>query len=149
MKHVASVYTPVVFKLFNCELWLTWDCELHKDGEVGFVVKYKVISSRKSRQHVVQFDSLASTVMCSCNKFEFVGILCAYALKVLSLPNCKRVPNQYIFKRWTKDANDGSTMNNCMVGPYDQNADVGSHYNLLLKLYSNLAARAALTNESL
>ncbi|KAK4597711.1 hypothetical protein RGQ29_015290 [Quercus rubra] len=51
LKHAVSVYTPAVFKLFNCELWLTWDCELHKDGEVGFVVKY--ISPRKSRQHIV------------------------------------------------------------------------------------------------
>ena len=94
LKHATCVYTPVVFKLlFNCELWLTWDCELHKDGEVGLVVKYKVISPHKSRQHIVQFDSLAFIVMCSCNKFEFVGILCAHALKVLSLQNCNRVPN--------------------------------------------------------
>ena len=69
LKHAASVYTPTVFKLFNCGLWLTWDCDLYKDGEVGFVVKYKVNSPRKSHQHIVQFDSLASTVMCSCNKF--------------------------------------------------------------------------------
>ncbi|XP_075648610.1 protein FAR1-RELATED SEQUENCE 5-like [Castanea sativa] len=149
LKHAASVYTPAVFKLFNRELWLTWDCELHKEGEVGSVVKYKVISPRKSRQHIVQFDSLASTVMCSCNKFEFVGILCAHALKVLSFQNCKRVPNQYILKRWTKDAKVGSAMKNYMhVGPRDQNADVGSRYKVLLKLYSNLAARAALTDET-
>ena len=89
LKHATSVYTPAVFKLFNLELWLTWDCELHKEGEVGSVIKYKIISPRKSHQHIVQFDSLASTVMCSCNKFEFVGILCAHALKVLSLQNVK------------------------------------------------------------
>ena len=34
------------------------------------------------------------------------------------------------------------------VGPHDQNADVGSRYKVLLKLYSNLVARAALTDES-
>ncbi|XP_075674787.1 protein FAR1-RELATED SEQUENCE 5-like [Castanea sativa] len=149
LKHAASVYTPAVFKLFNRELWLTWNCELHKEGEVGSMVKYKVISPRKSHQHIVQFDSLASTVMCSCNKFEFVEILCAHALKVLSLQNCKRVPNQYILKRWTKDAKVGSAMKIFMhVGPRDQNADVGSRYKVLLKLYSNLAARAALTDET-
>ena len=93
LKYAASVYTPAVFKLFNRELRLSWDCELHKEGEVGSVVKYKVISLCKSHQHIVQFDSLASTVMCSCNKFEFVGILCAHDVKVLSLQNCKRVPN--------------------------------------------------------
>ena len=46
LKHAASVYTPAVFKLFNRGLWLTWDCDLHKDGEIGSVVKYKVISPR-------------------------------------------------------------------------------------------------------
>ena len=71
---------------------------MHKEGEVGFVAKYKVISPRKSRQHIVQFNSLTSTMICSCNKFEFAGILCAHALKVFSLQNCKRVPNQYILK---------------------------------------------------
>ena len=68
---------------------------------------------------------------------------------MLSLQNCKRVPNQYILKRWTKDAKVGSTMKTYMhVGPHDQNADVGSRYKVLLKLYSNLAARAVLTDET-
>ena len=68
---------------------------------------------------------------------------------MLSLQNCKRAPNQYILKRWTKDANVGSAMKNYMhVGPHDQNADVGSHYKVLLKLYSNLAARVVLTGET-
>ena len=68
---------------------------------------------------------------------------------MLSLQNYKRVPNQYILKKWTKDAKVGSTMKNYMhVGPHDQNADVGSRYKVLLKLYSNLVARAALTDET-
>ena len=69
--------------------------------------------------------------------------------KSLISSNCKRVPNQYILKRWTKDANAGSAMKNYMhVRPHDQNADVGSRYKVLLKLYSNLVARAALTDET-
>ena len=67
---------------------------------------------------------------------------------MLSLQNCKRVPNQYILKMWTKDANDGFAINNYMcVRPHDENVDVGS-YKVLLKLYSNLVARVALTDES-
>ena len=42
---------------------------------------------------------------------DLVEILCTHSLKVLSLQNCKRVPNQYILKRWTKDANVGSAIN--------------------------------------
>ena len=40
-------------------------------------------------------------------------------------------------------------MNNYMrVGPHDQNANMGSRYKVLFKLYFNLATRAALTDES-
>ena len=39
-------------------------------------------------------------------------------------------------------------MNNYMcIGPHDQNADVGSCYKVLLKLYSNLVTRAELIDE--
>ena len=39
-------------------------------------------------------------------------------------------------------------MNNYMcIGPHDQNADVGSRYKVLLKLYSNLVTRAELIDE--
>ena len=34
------------------------------------------------------------------------------------------------------------------VGPHDKNADVGSRYRVLLKFNSNLAASAALTEET-
>ena len=40
-------------------------------------------------------------------------------------------------------------MNNYMrVGPNDQNANMGSRYKVLFKLYFYLATRAALTDES-
>ena len=87
------------------------------------LTKYKVIPPSKHCQHIVEYDSSASTVMCSCKKFEFVGILCAHALKLLSLQNFKRVLDQYIFKMWKNDAKDGFAINTCMcVGLHDQNA---------------------------
>lgn len=53
---------------------------------------FKFFPSGKSHQLVVEYDSSTSTVTCSCKKkVEFVGILCAYALKVLSLQNFKRL----------------------------------------------------------
>ena len=87
------------------------------------LTKYKVIPPSKHCQHIVEYDSSASTVMCSCKKFGFVGILCAHDLKLLSLQNFKRVLDQYIFKMWKKDAKDGFAINTCMrVGLHDQNA---------------------------
>ncbi|CAN0858876.1 hypothetical protein LINGRAHAP2_LOCUS7494 [Linum grandiflorum] len=40
-------------------------------------------------------------------KFNFVGILCAHALKALERKNIKQVPKHYLLKRWTRDAKDG------------------------------------------
>jgi zinc finger SWIM domain-containing protein 3 len=41
---------------------------------------------------------LESSVKCSCKKFEFAGILCSHALKVLDINNIKSVPQMYILK---------------------------------------------------
>ena len=87
------------------------------------MTKYKVIPPGKHCQHNVEYDSLTSTVICSCKKFEFAGILCANALKVLSLQNFKRVLDQYILKMWKNNAKDGSAIITCMhVGLHDPNA---------------------------
>uniref|UniRef100_A0A7N2LPW2 Protein FAR1-RELATED SEQUENCE n=1 Tax=Quercus lobata TaxID=97700 RepID=A0A7N2LPW2_QUELO len=55
-----------------------------------------------------------------------------------------------VFGRYNTFAVDFSSCvyNHDYEGPHDQNANVGSRYKVLLKLYSNLAARVALTDES-
>jgi len=49
-------------------------------------------------------DALDGSGSCSCKKFEAVGIQCCHVLKVLDLKNIKGLPEQYILKRWRKDA---------------------------------------------
>ncbi|XP_058210025.1 protein FAR1-RELATED SEQUENCE 5-like isoform X1 [Rhododendron vialii] len=110
LKHAASMYTPDVFVLFQRELSKAHDCNLKKFGESGTVTKYDVSPYGKDDQHhLVTFDSSADMVLCSCKKFEFVGLLCSHALKVLCHNNVMRIPEKYILKRWTKNAKSGST----------------------------------------
>ena len=52
----------------------------------------------------MKFDALDGLGTCSCRKFESVGIQCCHVLKVLDLKNIKELPEQYILKRWRKDA---------------------------------------------
>lgn len=40
----------------------------------------------------------------AAKSFEFVGVQCCHALKVLDLRNIKELPPHYILKRWRKDA---------------------------------------------
>ncbi|KAL4332079.1 hypothetical protein GQ457_15G027670 [Hibiscus cannabinus] len=149
LKHAADVYTLTVFKDFSKEIWLTWDCEMHIIESIGTITSYKVISSGKNRHHFVTFDSSNSTINCSCKKFEFAGILCSHAWKVLSFQNFKRIPNQYILKRWTKEAKIGVAINSSMsTRSNDPKVDVGSRYKTLLRWYSHLAARASMSEQS-
>ncbi|KAI9162626.1 hypothetical protein LWI28_029049 [Acer negundo] len=47
-------------------------------------------------------DNLLS---CSCRMFEMKGVLCSHVIKVLrEAMNVKDIPDQYILKRWTKQA---------------------------------------------
>ncbi|XP_008240644.1 PREDICTED: protein FAR1-RELATED SEQUENCE 5-like [Prunus mume] len=103
LKHEANVYTLKVFKVFQDELCKTYDCALHFIDEMGTIGKYEVIPYGKNWQHIVTFDSTNNVTLCSCKKFEFAGILCAHALKILSTRNVKSIPAQYILKRWTKN----------------------------------------------
>ncbi|OMO83834.1 Zinc finger, PMZ-type [Corchorus olitorius] len=56
----------------------------------------------------VAYNDKEKIVSCSCKKFEMEGILCSRVLKVLDLMNIKLIPDEYILKRWNKNARDGN-----------------------------------------
>ncbi|CAN0872069.1 Protein FAR1-RELATED SEQUENCE 9 [Linum grandiflorum] len=93
-------------------------------------VEYKVKYVGKVTEHRVRFEPSHRVVDCSCKKFDFVGILCAHALKVLDKKNIKQIPEQYILKRWTKYAKDGDIRTSIQVS--------GSSKELIGKRYFNL-----------
>nr|GEV84777.1 hypothetical protein [Tanacetum cinerariifolium] len=49
-------------------------------------------------------QSLRKNDLCSCKKFETFGILCSHCLKVFDAMDIKILPEQYIVKRWTREA---------------------------------------------
>ncbi|KAJ3704599.1 hypothetical protein LUZ61_008304 [Rhynchospora tenuis] len=58
--------------------------------------------------HKVLWDHANMTVLCECKKYERMGILCWHALKVLDRMNIKTLPEKYIWKRWTREAREGT-----------------------------------------
>ncbi|OAY66486.1 Protein FAR1-RELATED SEQUENCE 7 [Ananas comosus] len=50
-------------------------------------------------------------VSCTCKLFEFYGLLCAHALKVMHHIEMYSIPFRYILKRWTKRAKKGTSTN--------------------------------------
>ncbi|KAF7834719.1 protein FAR1-RELATED SEQUENCE 5-like [Senna tora] len=59
------------------------------------------------REWKVLFYPYDKTISCTCRKFETWGILCCHALKVFEAYDVKKLPDQYILKRWTKEARTG------------------------------------------
>ncbi|CAN1163860.1 Protein FAR1-RELATED SEQUENCE 9 [Linum perenne] len=107
LRQASKIYSPKVFKMFEDEYVKAWDCTIEKISKAGTKVEYKVIYAGRGTKHHVRFEPSPTIVESSCMKFSFVGILCAHALKVLDKKNIKKIIEQYISNRWTKDARDG------------------------------------------
>ena len=52
----------------------------------------------------VEFYPDTHEISCTCKMFESIGILCCHALKVYESKCVRIVPEQYIMKRWTREA---------------------------------------------
>lgn len=149
LKHASTVYTAEVFELFQCQVWKAWDCIIEEEDVVGTTSRYKVFPPRKKIDHFVTFDSEAATISCSCRKFEFVGILCSHALKVLCSKNVHMIPDQYILKRWKKDAKVETLQEHTVSSPkVDEKICYRIRFQELGKLYNHFAGVAAECQET-
>jgi zinc finger SWIM domain-containing protein 3 len=104
LKQSSNAYTPEAFKMFQGEFEAYMNCMSFPCGVVGTISEYKIVLDEKPSESFVKFDALDGSTTCSCKKFEAVGIQCCHVLKVLDLKNIKELPEQYILKRWRKDA---------------------------------------------
>ncbi|KAI4348248.1 hypothetical protein L6164_008994 [Bauhinia variegata] len=104
LKHARDPYTPKIFELFQQEYETCLNLVVKDSREIGSLYEYKVSLYEQVREYRVTFDPSDETVTCSCMKFEYMGVLCSHALKVLDYRNVRILPARYILKRWTKDA---------------------------------------------
>lgn len=104
LKQVREIYTPVIFKTFHEEYENCLNIVIGQCLDAVSSVEYKVSTYGEVRHFTVLYTLEDDLVVCSCMKFESVGILCCHALKVLDYRNIKIVPSRYILKRWIRDA---------------------------------------------
>ncbi|CAN0905486.1 Protein FAR-RED IMPAIRED RESPONSE 1 [Linum grandiflorum] len=116
--------------MFQQDYIKSLDCTAKKISKTEVQVEYKVKYVGRDTDHFVRFEPSRQVVDSSCKNFDFVGILCAHALKILDKKNIKRIPEQYISKRWTKDAKDGDIRSSIQVS--------GSSKELIGKRYFDL-----------
>ncbi|XP_057985260.1 protein FAR-RED IMPAIRED RESPONSE 1-like [Hevea brasiliensis] len=107
LNHAARVYTNKIFKLFQNELlngiatnWLETACH---DNVYSFEL---VGEGGNSRTRTVHFNACTMDISCTYKKFQSMGLLCSHALKIFVVKNVTKIPDNYILRRWTKDAKE-------------------------------------------
>ncbi|KAK4339860.1 hypothetical protein RND71_041322 [Anisodus tanguticus] len=96
--HAATVLTPFAFSKLQEQLVLAAHYASFQ-MEDGFLVRHhtKLEGGRK-----VYWVPREGIISCSCHQFEFSGILCRHALRVLSTGNCFQIPERYLPHRWRR-----------------------------------------------
>lgn len=146
----ANAYTPTLFEMFRLEFELIMDCMVYNCGEFGPISEYEVTVKSRPRVHYVRFDSSDYMAVCSCKKFENVGLPCCHVLKVLEIRNVKEIPPHNILKRWRKDAQSESPKENYGFAVVDEDPkfSMSKRYNSLCRTLYKVAAKAAENDES-
>ncbi|RYQ85560.1 hypothetical protein Ahy_B10g105132 [Arachis hypogaea] len=100
-----DAYTHAKFREVQAQFREKANCITRlKNSALGYSV-YEVgeqVFSSIFNKFVVTYDSVAAEVKCECLLFKSRGILCRYALSVLSFEQASQVSPRYILERWSK-----------------------------------------------
>lgn len=128
--HAAKVLTPFAFSKVQEELLQAPQYASLMVDENYFIVRHHTEMDGGCKVMWVPHDDFIS---CTCHQFEFSGILCRHALRVLSMNNCFHIPDRYLPVRW-RDASASSTLKSV----YDLTC--GRHGAKVQLLQSNVSA---------
>ncbi|KNA22824.1 hypothetical protein SOVF_030330 [Spinacia oleracea] len=112
-KQASGLYTTKIFMRFQEELVGTLTFTATKADDDGEVLTYQVAKYGDDRKVFrVRFNVLEMIATCSCQMFEFSGLLCRHVLAVFRVTNILTLPSLYILKRWTKTAKSSVILDN-------------------------------------
>ncbi|GLT50531.1 hypothetical protein SLA2020_240140 [Shorea laevis] len=147
-QQAASLYTKKVFAKFQEELVETFVHTANKIEGDGVVGKYRVAKyEHDHKAYIVMLDVSEMKTSCSCQMFEYSGILCRHILTVFTVTNVLTLPAHYILKRWTRNAK-------CWVEVDEQKTDphgietLTMRFNNLCQQAIKYAEEGAITNET-
>ncbi|GLT75824.1 hypothetical protein SLA2020_475180 [Shorea laevis] len=104
-QQAANLYTKKVFAKFQEELVETFVYTANKIEDDGLVSKYRVAKyEHDHKAYIVMLNVSEMKASCSCEMFEYSGILCRHILTVFTVTNVLTLPPHYILKRWTRNA---------------------------------------------
>ncbi|KAI3969653.1 hypothetical protein MKX01_020214 [Papaver californicum] len=107
-KQGASIYARRIFIKFQEELVETLASTATKIEDSGTVAVYRVVKfGEEHKAYIVRFHVFEMLANCSCQMFEFSGILCKHILAVFRVTNVLTLPSYYVLRRWTRNAKSG------------------------------------------
>lgn len=110
-KQAATLYTKRIFMKFQEELVETLANPATRIDDSGTIITYRVAKfGEDHKAHTVTFNSVGMKANCSCQMFEFSGIICRHILAVFRAKNVLTLPPEYILKRWTRNAKSGTVL---------------------------------------
>ncbi|XP_027161614.1 protein FAR1-RELATED SEQUENCE 3-like isoform X1 [Coffea eugenioides] len=132
-QQAASLYTKKIFAKFQEELVETFVYTANKIDGDGVISKFRVAKyEHDDKAYIVTLDISDVKADCSCQMFEYSGIVCRHILTVFTVTNVLKLPARYILKRWTRTARLGSD---------DRGADTQSMESLTSR-FNNLCREA-------
>lgn len=139
--HVATILTPYAFCKLQDELVMAAHYASFQVEDGFFLVRHhtKMDGGRK-----VHWDSREEFLSCSCHVFEFSGILCRHALRVLSTINCFQIPDRYLPLRWRRSSS--SPFKPC---PGEALVEQNERFQALQSMLSSLVSEATKSDERL
>ncbi|XP_028780991.1 protein FAR1-RELATED SEQUENCE 5 [Neltuma alba] len=121
-KQASELYTRKIFVRFQEELVGTLTFMASKAEDDGEVITYHVAKfGEDHKAYCVKFNVLEMKATCSCQMFEFSGLLCRHVLAVFRVTNVLTLPSHYILKRWTRNAKSNVILE-------DHSTDVYTYY---------------------
>ncbi|XP_057771200.1 protein FAR1-RELATED SEQUENCE 5-like [Salvia miltiorrhiza] len=107
LQQLSKVYTPSVFDLFQKEFVLFAAAYIKHKQETPSSFEYVIGLINHDREWRVTHDPNTKMLICSCRRFEMVGLICCHIVKVYDVMDIKILPEHYILKRWTREARSG------------------------------------------
>lgn len=111
LNQLSNIYTPKIFEAFQNEVIGVMPLITTSRNIIEEKHEYVVGVFNACKQCTVSFDTLNMSISCSCKMFESCGILCRHCIKVFDTLDIKIIPNNYITKRWTRNARDNELPN--------------------------------------
>ncbi|KAK4783516.1 hypothetical protein SAY86_007890 [Trapa natans] len=110
-RQASELYTRKLFTRFQEELVNTLTFMASKTEDDDEIIAYQVAKyGEDHRAYYVRFNVLDMKATCSCQMFEFSGLLCRHVLAVFRVTNVLTLPPHYILKRWTRHARSSVTL---------------------------------------